>query len=202
MAAGPVSAPKWAAWNKAIADAAGPENSFNYSDSTTTKWSKKDAVDNDTDVWVTLNSVSDSLVSTSISGTTYGHGAAHPNHGVTQFNWMLKEKRPLKGSDIFRSQIDWSNKLYNRVNQYLHTTLDSEGKSYETFLIDPKDMQKTVRGIAADPSRWQIDSNGITIVFNPYEVACYACTPEPFTMSWGSLKPLLNPAFVIPTAAK
>lgn len=193
--------PEWIAWNKATAEAAGPGNAQGES-KPRTQWSASDAVDQDTDVTVTLNSVSDTLVSASIAVMTYGHGAAHPNHGVAQFNWMLKEKRPLKGSDVFRPQIDWSNKIYNRINQYLHKTLDADGQSYENFLNDPKGMQKTVRGIAANPASWQIDHKGITIVFNPYEVACYACTPEPFTMSWESLKPLLQPGFPIPSAAQ
>lgn len=191
------TAPESTAWNKAIAEAAGPGNAGGEG-KPGTQWATSDAVDQDTDVTVALNSVSDTLVSASIAVMTYGHGAAHPNHGVTQLNWMLKEKRPLKGSELFRSQIDWSNELYNRINQYLHKTLDADGTNYESFLNDPKGMQKTVRGIALEPSHWQIDSKGITIVFNPYEVACYACTPEPFTMTWESLKPLLNPAFQIP----
>jgi uncharacterized protein YecT (DUF1311 family) len=195
------TAPEWVAWNKAIAEAAGPGNAQGGS-KPRTRWAASDAVDQDADVTIALNSVSGTLVSASIAGMTYGHGAAHPNHGVTQLNWMLKEKRPLQSSDIFRPQIYWSNELYNRVNQYLHKTLDADGESYDNWVNDPKGMQKTVRGIAAEPSRWQIDDKGVTIVFNPYEVACYACTPQPFTMSWESLKPLLNPVFVIPTATK
>ena len=187
------SAPEWLAWNKAIAAAAsagpGPTGGA---------LSRKDAVDNDTDATVTLTYVSDRLVSATISGMIYGHGAAHPNHGVTQFNWMLKEQRPLKPEDVFNPQSNWRGDLYNRTNQYLHKALDDSGQSYESF-GNPEDMKRTVHALAADPTRWQIDHKGITIVFNPYEVACYACTPPPFTMPWESLKPLLNPAFQIPT---
>jgi uncharacterized protein YecT (DUF1311 family) len=192
--------PEWAAWNKAIANAAGPSGQGERKAGT--QWTKDDAVDSDTDVTVTLNSVSDSVISASVFVETYGHGAAHPNHGASQFNWMLKEQRPLLGKDVFQPQSDWGNELYDRINKYLHKALDADGKSYENWLNDPKGMQKTVHGIATDPNRWQIDDKGITIVFIPYEVACYACTPEDFTMSWDSLKPLLNPAFVIPGPAR
>jgi uncharacterized protein len=188
------SDPEWVAWNKAIAEAAGPIQAQGES-KPRKQWTKDDAVDSDTDVTVTLNAVSDHLVSASVYGMTYGHGAAHPNHGVAQFNWMLKEERPLKGSDVFQPGSDWEQQLYHRIDQHLHKALDSDGQKYDNWLNDPKAMQKTVQGIAADPGRWQIDGKGITIVFNPYEVACYACTPEPLTMCWESLKPLLKPGF-------
>lgn len=187
--------PNLRAWNQEMADAANSTDSPDGKHKT--RFRKASAVDQDVDVTVTLNTVSSNLISASIARYEYGHGAAHPNHGVTQFNWWLKDKRHLTGSDIFRSRIHWSNELYKRVDAYLHKTLDSDGQSYESF-SQPGEMKKTVQKLVADPSRWQIDGNGITIVFNPYEVACYACTPEPFTMSWESLKPLLNPSFQIP----
>jgi uncharacterized protein len=188
------SAPEWLAWNKAIAAAAGPDSK------PTRQWGTADAVDSDTDVWVALNSVSDHLVSASVSAMTYGHGAAHPNHGTTQFNWMLKEQRLLKPEDVFNPQSNWKEELYNRTDKHLHSQLDTEpGSNYQTWLGKPDEMKKTVQQLVADPSYWQIDNKGITIVFNPYEVAPYCCTPESFTMPWESLKPLLNPAFQIPT---
>ena len=131
---------------------------------------------------------------------TYGHGAAHPNHGTAQFNWMLKEQRPLKPEDVFNPQSNWREELYNRTDKFLHSQLDTEpGGNYQNWDSKPDDMKKTVQELVTDPNRWQIDEKGITIIFNPYEVACYACTPAPFTMSWPDLKPLLNPTFQIPS---
>jgi uncharacterized protein len=192
------SDPEWLAWNKAVAEAAGPGN-FEGKNKPAKQWTKADAVDQDTDVSVRLNLVTESLVSASITIDTYSHGAAHPNHGTSQLNWMLKEQRPAEGKDIFNPDSKWEQELYDRVSQYLHKTLDADGANYENWLNDPQAIQKTVRGLAADPNRWQIDDKGITIVFNPYEIACYACTPENFSVSWENLKPILNPAFVIPT---
>ena len=191
------AAPEWLAWNKAIAEAAGPVNAEGENNPRK-QWSKADAVDQDTDVSVSLNSVSNSLITASIAIETYGHGAAHPNHGVTQFNWLLKEQRELKPEDVFKAQSGWKQSLYARTDKYLHGALDqNSGDNYQSF-EQPGQMEKIVRGIAADPGHWQIDKKGITIVFNPYEVACYACTPGSFTMPWESLRPLLNPEFQAP----
>ena len=192
------NAPEWLAWNKAITTAANASSNFEGG-----TISRKDAVDIDTDARVTLNSVSARLVSASISSMTYGHGAAHPNHGTTQFNWMLKEQRPLKPEDLFNPQSNWKEELYDRADKHLHSKLDTEpGSNYQTWLGKPEEMKKTVQALVTDPTRWQIDSKGITLVFNPYEVAPYCCTPEPLTMPWTDLKPLLNPAFQIPTSRR
>lgn len=63
---------------------------------------------------------------------------------------------------------------------------------------DPNETAKTLHKITRDPASWRIDAKGLSIVFQPYAVACYACTPQPFTMSWEQLRPLLNGEFVIP----
>jgi len=186
--------PEWVAWNKAIAAIAQTDYS---GEKPKPAYTRESAVDQDVDVAVTFNSVTDNLVSTAIQSYFYGHGAAHPNHGISQFNWLLKEKRELKPADLFLPQSNWSTELYKRTNQYLHKKLDSDGESYESF-AQPGEMKKTVQALVIDPHRWQIDKEGITIDFEPYEVACYACTPPSFTISWDSLKPLLNPAFQIP----
>lgn len=47
-------------------------------------------------------------------------------------------------------------------------------------------------------NRWQADDKGIPIVFSPYKAAYYAWTSGPLTMSWESLKWVLNPGFEIP----
>ena len=49
-----------------------------------------------------------------------------------------------------------------------------------------------------DPENWRFSGKGLSLVFQPYAIACYACTPPPFTIPWADLKPILNPDFVIP----
>jgi uncharacterized protein len=193
------SAPEWTAWNKAIADAAGSKDAPGKS-KPGNQWSKEDAADADIDIDVSLDSVSDSLVTASITVESYGHSAAHPNHDTLIFNWMLKAQRPLSGEDIFRPQSKWKEDLYIRTDKYLHGALDETLSQDYQSVWKPGEMQKTVRALVIDPSHWQIDEKGLTILFNPYDVACYACTPEPFTMSWTDLRPLLNPSFQIPAA--
>jgi hypothetical protein len=50
--------------------------------------------------------------------------------------------------------------------------------------------------IVVTADRWLFTDKGITIAFNSYEGGCYACTPQPVTVSWESLKPLVSADFV------
>lgn len=195
------SAPEWVAWNKAIADAA-CEAARSLDSKPGTEWSKDWAVDTDTDVAVRLHAVSGSLVTASIANYVYGHGAAHGMSSTVQLNWLLDEQRAIRAADVFRPQVYWLGQLYDRTDKYLHGKLDEQsGGNYQSFEA-PGEIAKTLHKLLADPSSWQIDGKGITVIFPAYAVACYACTPPPFTMSWESLKPLLNPAFVIPASTQ
>lgn len=193
------TAPEWAAWNKTVADAA--RDAARLMDTKPgVAWAKDWASDRDVNVTISLDTVTASYISATVSNSIYEHGAAHGMSGIVQLNWLLKEQRKLKADDVFQPQSNWQSELYNRTDKYLHSQLDANnGGNYQDWLGKPEEMVKTVHEILADPANWQIDEKGITIVFNPYAVACYACTPEPFTMSWNSLKPLLQPGFVPPS---
>lgn len=192
------SAPEWVTWNKVVADAA-RDAARSMDSKPGTEWSKNWAADADTDISIRLNAVTDSLVTAAVMNYRYGHGAAHGLSGTVQINWLLKEQRKLKTADVFQPQIDWPGQIYDRTDKYLHSQLDEQsGGNYQSF-EGPGQIAQTLRKLLAEPDNWQIDSKGITILFPAYAVACYACTPPPFTMSWESLKPLLNPEFPVPT---
>jgi hypothetical protein len=110
---------------------------------------------------------------------------------------MLKEKRELRAGDVFRHGSGWDAFMQKRCDSYLHKQLDYDGNNYEDFEA-PGEMAKTLHGIVTEPRNWQLDSNGLTIIFQDYAVACHACRPPPVTISWAELKPFIQPGFVIP----
>ena len=148
------------------------------------------------DLTVSLGVVSAQLVTAPITNDWDGHGA-HPNVNFIQFNWMLKEKREMKPEDFFRPGSGWDRFLQKRCDQFLHKQLDYDGNSYEEF-EQPGEMAKTLHRIATEPRSWQLDAKGLTIPFEPYAVACHACTPPPMTIPWAELKPYIQPGFLIP----
>lgn len=192
-----VDTPQAQAWNQAIEAATRQmtQSPSASADAMTTQWKAEADVDSETTV--SIDAVSKDLVATTLQGLWDGHGA-HPNHGTTQFNWLLGLKREVKSEDVFVPGSGWQALMQQRLGDYLHKTLDAEMlKSYEQFL-PPGGMAKVLHGIAVDPRRWQLDGRGLTLIFQPYEVACYACTPPPMTISWTDLKPYLQPAFALP----
>jgi uncharacterized protein len=191
------SAREWQAWNTALEDAVRTMASQGKAGADRT-WKPEWADGMDTDLQTTLGLVTPQFVTATISNEWYGHGAAHPNTDSVRFNWLLQQKRALKGEDVFRAGSGWQQSLFERTDKYLHSALDKdEGEDYQS-MSPPGTIAATLRKIVEDPQNWTIDAKGITIVFQQYAVACRACTPEPFTMTWDSLKPLLNPEFNIP----
>jgi Protein of unknown function (DUF3298) len=188
--------PDWAAWNKAMEAAAlkMAQSQMGTNHSTSAKWAAQPGVD--TKLTVSVGAVSKTLVSSTVSAIWDSHGA-HPNHGSTEFNWLLDKQRALKPEDVFKPDSGWAQTLQKRTDAYLHHQLDQGGQSYETFL-QPGQMQKALHSIVIDPENWRFSGKGLSIVFQPYAIACYACTPPPFTIPWADLKPVLNADFVIP----
>jgi hypothetical protein len=82
--------------------------------------------------------------------------------------------------------------MAKRLDSYLQQVLDSNGNDQRQY--KPGDLP----GIVTNTVDWKLEPAGFSIFFQPYQVACYACTPNPMTISWSDLKPYLQPGFVLP----
>jgi uncharacterized protein YecT (DUF1311 family) len=187
--------PEWQAWNAAMEDAARDMASQGNAGADK-KCRPQESLD--TDLHTELGVVTPQLVTATVTNLWYGHGAAHPNTATIQFNWLLREKRELGPEDVFRADSGWKKALYEKTDKYLHEQLDGEaGGDYQNESA-PGTIATTLNKIVENPGNWQIDEKGIAIAFPEYAVACRACTPEPFSMTWGDLKALMKPTFIIP----
>ena len=181
--------PEWTAWNKAIAEKVRATAGLPSPTASATElknWEPEAGMD--ASVATSIHFFGSRLVSSAITGFWDGHGA-HPNHDSLEFNWLLHQQRVLRPEDIFRADSQWANALFEATEQYLQKAVDG---------YDPQDTAKTLHKIISNSENWRIDEKGLSIVFQPYAVACYACTPEPLTMSWEQLRPLLNADFTVP----
>jgi uncharacterized protein len=191
------STPEWKAWNagfEAAVQTIASESTGSSAGKGTAKWAATSSVDQQ--VTTSIGVVTPELVTTAIQTMVDGHGA-HPNTNSIQFNWLLKEQRELQPKDLFRPGSGWDQFLQGRCDKYLHEQLDTDGKSYVST-GQAGEMAKTLHGIVVKPENWQLDGRGLTIPFQPYAVACYACTPDPLTVPWGDLQPYLQTGFVRP----
>lgn len=187
---------EWKVWNKAI-ELAALQTASTGRRPPAESWKDLVAVDMNQDVTASVDLVGKRLVTATIDNQWDGHGI-HPNHNSAQLNWMLDEQRALQPEDVFRAGSGWENALEMRSDKYLHRTLDAGfGQDYRNF-FQPGEMAKVLHGIATDTANWTLDRRGLTFVFQPYEVACYACTPAPLTIPWAVLKPFLDTRFEIP----
>ncbi|MGA2276918.1 MAG: lysozyme inhibitor LprI family protein [Terracidiphilus sp.] len=169
---------EWKAWNAAIEAAARD-----------TDW----AHDEETMTGATVDIVGNDLV----TATVYENSESMDFRYVwKQFNWLLKERRALRPSDLFRPGSGWNQFIEGRCDKDLHRQLDDKDYNYTSFL--PGQMPHELHIVVMDPEDWKMDSKGLEVQFIPYTVAPPAIHPDPVLIPWADLKPYLQPGFVAP----
>jgi hypothetical protein len=172
----------WVAWNKAVESAAlqaGAEGNMPAAPT----WNNLVQPGVDQSVTAIFERLDGEMVSVTINNFVDGHGA-HPNHDSVEFHWLLDQQRELKPEDVFVPNSGWNAWMQDRLDRYLRKALNGEPDNDS--------------GIVTNPRSWRLETNGLTLFFNPYQVSCYACTPEPLTIPWTDLKPYLQPSFTPP----
>jgi hypothetical protein len=124
-------------------------------------------------------SVSEKLISVSISSDRYDHGAAHGEDEQSIVNWLLPSGRDLKAEDIFDNKTSWKDALTKLCFRELH---DRYG-----FGTQPEDLEDT----PTQPERWVLREGGLTIQFDEGEVGSYADGEREVLVPWSKLKPYL-----------
>ena len=190
------TASQWTAWNSAvipaIVQAANADESSSAHD-----WSGLVQPGVDRGLTFTVERVNTQWVSASIVDFYDGHGA-HPTENSSDFYWMLVQQRALKPEDVFLPNSGWDTWMEKQLDNYLHKALDAQSSgNYQTW-FPQGDATKSLQGLVTNPGDWKLEPAGFSIFFQPYQVACYACTPHPMTIPWSDLKPYLQPGFVLP----
>ena len=135
----------------------------------------------DVDVSTTVASVSSARITLSTEYYWYGHGGAHGNYAISYTHFLTGEKRELVAGDIFAGD-DWQKKFGDMV---VAKTKEQLGEDYQG------DEDADVAASAIDPSRWDFSDDGLTVQFQPYEVAAYAAGAVRVTIPWTDLTDLL-----------
>ncbi len=182
--------PQWAAWNSAVVPAMIQAVNTNGG-SSARDWNGVVQPGVDRSVTVTVERANAQWIAAAIDDFYDGHGA-HPTDNSSEFYWMLAAQRPLKPEDVFLPNSGWDTWMEKRLDSYLQQALDSNGNDERQY--KPSDLP----GIVTNARNWKLEPNSFSIFFQPYQVACYACTPDPLTIKWSDLKPYLQPGFVLP----
>ncbi len=129
--------------------------------------------------------VNGALISVNTASSFYGHGAAHPMYSAAVIHWLREEGRELTAEDVFSKGTAWRAVLRDACFKAVKR---------EGFVETPEDLND----LPEDPQRWLFSLEGLTIRFNPYEVAPYADGMPEVTISWSTLKPYLRENGPIP----
>lgn len=122
-----------------------------------------------------------------VATTYYGFtGGAH-GYGATLGALVdLRSGRMLKPDDVFESGEKWRLALRNRV------TADLKKQFVERPGFDDALAPDKVDEMLSDPDRYIWRADGLSIVFNQYEVAAYAMGQYFVRIPYAELKPLLR----------
>lgn len=137
----------------------------------------------DTDVDITLSEVVGTRVTLKVMTNWFGHGAAHSNWGITYAHYLLGRKRAMEAGDIFAGD-GWEKTLTDVA------TAELKREHGDNLQLDGV---TDLGSIITDPSRWSFASDyGLTIQFEPYEVAAYAYGAPTIVVPWESLSDIMS----------
>jgi hypothetical protein len=132
-----------------------------------------------------VNLAADELVSLAFGVSTYGEGAAHPNHSTMVFNYDLAAGRILSLSDLFQPKSNY----LGMISSYAIAELKKKlGPEPDTDWIE--------RGAGADAENyqnWNITRQGLKVTFDPYQVASYAEGEHVVIVPYSVLKKVIDP---------
>lgn len=142
----------------------------------------------DSEYWVNL--ATNDLVSISFGVSTFGEGAAHPNHNTLVFNYDLSAGRLLNLSDLFKPNSNYLSAI----------SIYTIGQLKKKFAPDP-DTEWIERGAGAKGENykaWSLTTKGLEITFDPYQVASYAEGEHVVVIPYSVLKDLIDPKGPLP----
>ncbi|MET3923948.1 DUF3298 domain-containing protein [Devosia sp. 2618] len=117
-------------------------------------------------------------ISLQYNSFAYFHGAAHGEWGISYLHYLVPENREVVASDVFAGDA-WEKTLTDFAWEQL------QADHADWLQVDDS---KDIANIVVDPSRWSFDNDyGLTIQFQPYEVAPYAYGAPTIIVPWEKL---------------
>jgi Protein of unknown function (DUF3298)/Deacetylase PdaC len=136
------------------------------------------------DAGYTIEHQSADLVSISFGFSTFYAGAAHPNRHTLVLNYDLKAGRTLSLADLF-----------NPRSGYMQAISDYTIKDLKKQLSPSPDTEWIERGAAPASENyksWTITPKGLSIMFDPYQVASYAEGSHLVVIPYTALRSIIN----------
>lgn len=130
------------------------------------------------------------LVSVAFGISTYGEGAAHPNHHTVTFNYDLRTGKELKLADLFKPNSDY----LKVVSDYAIKDLIEQIRGEMSGDDPDTDWIREGAGPKEENYKsWNLSPKGLEINFDPYQVASYAAGPHEVVIPLSALKDVIDP---------
>lgn len=147
----------------------------------------------DDDVGYKVGYANTRFISVEWTDSIYCHGAAHGQWSITANNTVLSSGvRALTAEDLFGSGGAWISALKNHFWAALTKAGWNPPKNNQT------EVKKELESVFVQTDRWLFTKDGLQVAFAAYEGGCYACTPQPATVPWSDLRPLLRKGAIAP----
>ena len=132
------------------------------------------------------------FISLEWENSTYCHGSPHGFSDVKSSNTVLSpQMRSLTAQDLFGFGENWIAPL----KEHFWTALTRAGWSLPD---NQPSVKQELEGDFIQPDHWLFTKEGLQVAFGSYERGCYACTPQPVTVPWSELRPLLSKTAIAP----
>jgi hypothetical protein len=125
------------------------------------------------------------LVSIIFGVSTYGEGAAHPNHNTHVFNYDLRSGKILKLADLFKPNSNYLGVISNYAMQALKEKLGDE--------TDADWIESGAGAKLENYQSWTMTRTGLEITFDPYQIASYAAGTHEVVIPYTVLKDVIEP---------
>jgi hypothetical protein len=132
------------------------------------------------------------LISVKFEYYDFSLGAAHPNTDAKAINFNMKTLAPLRAADVFKPGSGWENALAKKGAVGVTKIL----KGYDDSL--PATEPSELRAAVADPDKWTISDQGLTLMFSEEDMGSHAIGGREVMIPWAELKPYLNPTAPAP----
>jgi hypothetical protein len=126
------------------------------------------------------------LISVAFGENSYYAGAAHPNHNALVVNYDLKSARTLRLAELFKP----GSKYLSVISKYCIADL----KKQMGGDADDRWIREGAGGSLKNYKNWTVTEQGLTILFDPYQVASYAAGPQKVDIPYAALKGIVAPS--------
>lgn len=143
------------------------------------------------DITATVAFLSPEIMSVRYDASVYSAGAAHPNSFYKTLNWDIVHAAHVDPNDLFVNEADWITRFSALAINDLERQFADAGDDFEAMSTD---IRQGAGPRAENFAAWTMDRDGITLHFEPYQVAAYAAGPQHVEIPWRELAALLDPA--------